>query len=184
MLVADVDAVASQKALLGIFFVLSLWSEFKSASQTSGKIIHPSIHLAPLIRGRVVEAAAQTFLWQAQKSSYKTPLGFRSGGQSFPTTPLQGSLLLPTWPLKSPRRTREAPEEALSKPPLRSPKRVNTLNCCLVHRHRQQSGFAPPPRSVPSATTKNSLHPTALTPMQVVSPQEGGSPSPLWAEPV
>ena len=37
-------------------------------------------------------------------------------------------------------------------PPPRSPKRVDTLSCCLDHRHKQQSGSVPPTRRRREAT--------------------------------
>ena len=36
--------------------------------------------------------------------------------------------------------------EHLPAPPPRSPKMVDTLSCCLDHRHKQQSGSIPPPK--------------------------------------
>ena len=44
-------------------------------------------------------------LWLAQKSSNRTPLGFRSGRPFLSITPLQVTLSLPMWALKSPSRT-------------------------------------------------------------------------------
>lgn len=49
-------------------------------------------------------------LWSIhdEHRSHKTPLGFWPWGLFLPSTPFQVSLLLPTWALKSPSRTRES----------------------------------------------------------------------------
>lgn len=63
-------------------------------------------------------------LWFTQKSNNKTSLRFRSGRMFLPITPLEVSLSLPMWPLKSYSRTRKSPDGAPSSTPLTDPKKT------------------------------------------------------------
>lgn len=55
--------------------------------------------------------------WWAQKPSNRTPLRFWSGWPLLPNTPLQVSLSLLMWALKSPSEMMESPEGTLSSTP-------------------------------------------------------------------
>ena len=70
--------------------------------------------------------------------------GFRSGRPFLPITPLQVYPSLPTCTLKSPSKTSQPGP----------PRRLRTLNCCLVLMHRQQSEFSPQPLGVGRRTSR------------------------------
>lgn len=64
---------------------------------------------------------------------------------------------MPTWALKSPRRTLRSPDGNSSKTPLRDPKRLSNLCCSLLQKQQPQTEASP-----------NNLKPGA-----VASPQSG-----------